>query len=100
MSRLSEGGPTVNHSSFDSALRDVLASIRATSGADLAVRSEHARRCLATAVAKAASAPRQALEHVAAADEHLEYGELTDARTRLIAARSHLRGLRLVAARA
>jgi hypothetical protein len=92
---------TVHHSSLDQAICDALVLIRATSGADLALRAEQARKCLAKAMMDAPDVPRQALAHVTAADEHLEYGELMEARTQLIAARGFLPGRRAaVAARA
>ncbi|ANZ40807.1 hypothetical protein BBK82_37300 [Lentzea guizhouensis] len=91
----------MRHSSLDQAIRDALASIRATSGTDLELGAERARRCLAHAVMIAPDAPQQALAHIAAADEHLEYGELAEARTLLTAARSFLHSRRaVVAARA
>jgi len=91
----------MDHSSLDQAICDALVLIRATSGADLALQAEQARKCLTKAMADAPDAPRQALAHVIAADEHLEYGELMEARTLLTAARGFLPGRRaVVAARA
>lgn len=91
----------VQHGSLDQAICDALVLIRATSGADLVLQAEQARKCLSQAVTDAPDAPRQALAHIAAADEHLEYGELTEARTLLTAARRCLPGRRaVVAARA
>ncbi|NKE62964.1 hypothetical protein FXN61_42085 [Lentzea sp. PSKA42] len=91
----------VNHSSLDEAICEALVLIRATSGADLAMQAEQARECLAKAMVEAPDAPQRALAHVAAADEHLEYGELMEARTLLTAARDFLPGRRaVVAARA
>ena len=85
------------HSSvLDQAIRDALALIRATAGSDLGDRVERARKCLARAVMDSPNAPQRALVHVAAADEHLEYGELMEARTLLTAARSFLPGARAV----
>jgi hypothetical protein len=91
---------TVQHSSLDQAICDALVLIRATTGADLALQAERARKCLAKAVIDAPDAPRQALAHIVAADEHLEYGELMEARTLLTAARGFLPGRRAAAARA
>ncbi|SDO65001.1 hypothetical protein [Lentzea jiangxiensis] len=89
------------HSALDRAICDALALIRTTPGADLVDQAEQARKCLAQAVTSAPEAPRQALTHIAAADEHLEYGELMEARTLLTAARGFLPGRRaVVAARA
>ncbi|WP_434443448.1 hypothetical protein [Lentzea sp. E54] len=89
------------HSSLDQAICDALVLLRATGGGDLAEQAEQARRCLAQAVANAPDAPLLALEHVAAADEHLEYGEVMEARMLLTAARGSLPGRRaVVAARA
>ncbi|MDX3661688.1 hypothetical protein PV646_30665 [Streptomyces sp. ID05-26A] len=83
------------------AIRDALALLRVTTGADLAGRAEQARKRLAEAVTAAPDAPAKALTHIAAADEHLEYGELVEARRLLTAARVLLPGhLRLVRARA
>jgi hypothetical protein len=92
----------VNHSSLDKAICEALVLIRATEGADLGAQAEEARRCLTKAITQAApDAPQQALLHIAAADEHLEYGELMEARTLLTAARGFLPGRRAaVAARA
>ncbi|MEU7479835.1 hypothetical protein AB0A63_27850 [Lentzea sp. NPDC042327] len=91
----------MQHRSLDQAICDALVLLRATGGADLALQAEQARKCLARAVLSAPAAPQQALAHVAAADDHLEYGELMEARTLLTAARNHLRGRRaVVAARA
>lgn len=91
----------MHHSSLDQAICDALVLIRTTSGADLALQAKQARKCLAKAMMDAPDAPRQALAHVVAADEHLEYGELTEARTLLTAARGFLPGRRaVVAARA
>lgn len=91
----------MHYSALDQAICDALVLIRATAGTDLAVQAEQARKCLAKAMMDAPDAPRQALAHVAAADEHLEYGELMEARTLLTAARSFLPGRRAaVAARA
>ncbi|SEQ17948.1 hypothetical protein [Lentzea albida] len=83
-------------STLDRAIRDALALIRATSGHDLGEQTERARKCLAQAVMDSPDAPQRALAHVAAADEHLEYGELMEARTLLTAARSFLPGARAV----
>ena len=82
----------MRHSSLDQAIRDALASIRVTSVADLALGAEQARKYLARGVMAAPDAPQQALACIAAADEHLEYGELVEARTLLTTARSFLRG--------
>jgi hypothetical protein len=90
-----------NHSSLDQAICDALVLIRATRGTDLALQAEQARKCLNKALMDAPDAPRQAVAHVAAADEHLEYGELMEARMLLTAARGFLPGRRsVVAARA
>lgn len=87
--------------SLDEAICEALALLRVTAGPDLAEQAERARKCLAKAVMEAPDAPRQALVHVVAADEHLEYGELMEARTLLTAARGFLPGRRTaVAARA
>lgn len=83
-------------STLDLAIRDALAFIRVTAGSDLGDQIEQARKCLARAVMDSPDAPRRALSHVAAADEHLEYGELMEARTLLTAARSFLPGARAV----
>lgn len=89
------------HSSLDQAICDALVLIRTTGGTDLALQAEQARKCLTKALMDAPDAPRQALAHVAAADEHLEYGELMEARMLLTAARGFLPGRRaVVAARA
>lgn len=91
----------VQHSSLDQAICDALVLIRATAGGDLALQAEQARKCLTKAMMDAPDAPQQALAHIAAADEHLEYGELMEARTLLTAARGFLPGRRAaVAARA
>ncbi|WP_053731442.1 hypothetical protein [Nocardia sp. NRRL S-836] len=91
----------MQHSSLDQAICDALVLIRVTGGADLVLQAEQARKCLAHAMMDAPDAPQQALAQVAAADEHLEYGELMEARMLLTAARGHLRGRRaVVAARA
>lgn len=90
----------MNHNALDRAICDALVLIRATAGADLALQAEQARKCLAKAMIDAPDAPRQALVHVEAADEHLEYGELMEARTLLTAARGFLPGRRAAAARA
>ena len=91
----------MRHNSLDQAICDALVLIRVTEGADLALQAEQARKCLTKAMSEAPDAPRQALAHVAAADEHLEYGELMEARTLLTAARGFLPGRRaVVAARA
>ncbi len=91
----------MNHSTLDQAIRDALALIRVTAAADLAVQAEQARKCLAKAMMESPDAPQRALAHVAAADEHLEYGELMEARMLLTAAREFLPGRRAaVAARA
>ena len=89
------------HNSLDQAICEALALLRVTAGPDPAVRAEQARRCLAEAVVASPDAPPRALAHIAAADDHLEYGELMEARTLLTAARGFLRGRRtVVAARA
>ncbi|PWK83684.1 hypothetical protein C8D88_110140 [Lentzea atacamensis] len=91
----------VRHNELDQAICDALVLIRLTSGADLALQAEQARRCLSRAVMDAPDAPRRALEHIAAADEHLELGEVMEARALLTAARRFLPGRRaVVAARA
>jgi len=91
----------VNHTSLDRAICDALALIRVTAGTDLAIQAEQARKCLTQAMMDSPDAPQQALAHVAAADEHLEYGELMEARMLLTAARGYLPGRRaVVAARA
>ncbi|HEX7307644.1 hypothetical protein [Lentzea sp.] len=91
----------MNHSSLDRAICDALALVRVTAGTDLAVQAELARKCLTKAMADFPDAPQRALAHVAAADEHLEYGELMEARMLLTAARGFLPGQRtMVAARA
>jgi hypothetical protein len=79
---------------LDRAICDALALIRVTAGADLEEQVEQARKRLATAVMNAPDAPQRALVQIAAADEHLEYGELMEARTLLTAARAHLPGRR------
>ncbi|GGU17275.1 hypothetical protein [Lentzea flava] len=86
----------VRHDSLDQAICDALVLIRTTTGADLALQAEQARKRLTRAVMDAPDAPRQALAHIAAADEHLEYGELMEARTLLTAARGFLPGRRAV----
>lgn len=91
----------MQHNSLDQAICEALVLLRVTAGADLAVRAEQARKCLAQAVMESPDAPQQALAHIAAADDHLEYGELMEARTLLSAARGFLPGRRAaVAARA
>ncbi|GGM85780.1 hypothetical protein GCM10011609_22480 [Lentzea pudingi] len=83
------------------AIRDALALLRVTAGADLADRAEQARRRLAEAVTAVPDAPPRALTHIAEADEHLEYGELAEARRSLTAARRLVPGhLSVVPARA
>lgn len=83
------------------AIRDALALLRVTAGADLAGRAEQARRRLAEAVTASPGVPARALTHIAAADEHLEYGELAEARRSLTAARRLVPGhLSVVPARA
>ncbi|WP_439657117.1 hypothetical protein ACSHWB_32615 [Lentzea sp. HUAS TT2] len=79
---------------LDRAIRDALALLRVTAGGDRAEQAEKARKRLAKAVMDAPEAPAAALRHVAAADEHLEYGELMEARTLLTAARGFLPGHR------
>ncbi|MFD4637698.1 hypothetical protein ACFWN2_10315 [Lentzea sp. NPDC058436] len=91
---VSEGGKHMRSSALDRAIREALALIRVTAGSDLAEQIERARKCLARAVSDSPEAPQRALMHVAAADEHLEYGELMEARTLLTAARSFLPGAR------
>lgn len=81
-------------STLDRAICEALALIRVTAGADLEEQAEQARKCLAKAVMDTPDAPQRALMHVAAADEHLEYGELMEARTLLTAARAFLPGRR------
>lgn len=89
------------HNSLDHAICEALALLRATAGTDLAVQAEQARKCLAKAITAEPDVPQQALVHIAAADDHLEYGELMEARTLLTAARGFLPGRRtVVAARA
>ncbi|SDG57113.1 hypothetical protein SAMN05216553_109133 [Lentzea fradiae] len=91
----------MNHRSLDHALRDALALVRVTSGGDPVLKAEQARKCLARAVHDFPGTPSRALALIAAADEHLEYGELMEARTLLTAARGHLPNRRTaVAARA
>ncbi|MEU3642097.1 hypothetical protein AB0E59_01855 [Lentzea sp. NPDC034063] len=84
----------MHSSSLDRAICDALVLLRATGGANLSDQAERARKSLAKAVMDAPDAPRQALAHVAVADEHLEYGELMEARTLLTAARGFLPGAR------
>ncbi|MCX2951155.1 hypothetical protein [Lentzea sp. NEAU-D7] len=86
----------MNTNAFDRAICDALVHLRTTAGADLAEQAEQARKCLAQAVMDAPDVPARALEHVAAADEHLEYGELMEARMLLTAARGFLPGRRAV----
>jgi hypothetical protein len=87
--------------SLDQAICEALVLLRTTAGGDLAVQAEQARKCLAKAVMAFPDAPQQVLVHIAAADDHLEYGELMEARTLLTAARGFLPGRRaVVAARA
>lgn len=91
----------MHHNALDQAICEALALLRTTAGPDLAVQAEQARKCLAQAVMADPDAPQQALVHIAAADDHLEYGELMEARTLLTAARGFLPGRRaVVAARA
>lgn len=91
----------MNQRTLDDAIREALALVRVTAGTDLVLQAEQARRCLAQAVVDFPDAPARALAHVAAADEHLEYGELMEARTLLTAARGFLPHRRsAVAARA
>jgi hypothetical protein len=91
----------MRNSTLDQAICDALVLIRVTTGGDLALQAEQARKCLTKAMMNAPDAPQQALAHIAAADEHLEYGELMEARTLLTAARGFLPGRRAaVAARA
>jgi hypothetical protein len=82
------------HSTLDRAIRDALELLRVTAGTDLAEQAEQARKCLAKAVMDVPDAPTRALAHIAAADEHLEYGEVMEARTLLTAARGYLPGRR------
>jgi hypothetical protein len=86
----------MNTKAFDRAICDALVLLRTTAGGDLADQAEQARKCLAKAVNDSPGVPARALEHVVAADEHLEYGELMEARTLLTAARGFLPGRRAV----
>ncbi|GHH33553.1 hypothetical protein [Lentzea cavernae] len=81
-------------SALDRAICDALALLRVTAGGDSEEQTEQARKRLAKAVMDAPDAPQRALMHIAAADEHLEYGELMEARTLLTAARAFIPGRR------
>ena len=80
----------MHSTTLDRAILDALELLRVTAGTDLALQAEQARKRLAKAVMDAPDAPARALAHVEAADEHLEFGEVMEARTLLTAARGFL----------